>query len=207
MSGLLRLSCRFCASHGEYQHRAVGIGHTGTQGHQGVHIGGTVEKAPGAADKEPLVNHQNDAGKEQLGNSRGGAALLQKCRQGHIPQHPSHGNIHQHPQENQRGNQSGRKVPGGLLRLRGLGLFSALGAGLVAGLFHRRDDFLGGNLPFHRHIPGEQIHRAIRHPRHRPGGLLHPGTAGGAGHALYHKVFHGIPPISSASGGFPSARR
>ena len=177
----------------------------GAQGHQGIHVGGAVPQAFKAGDKKLLVDHHDDHSQIELDQCLSHIVLRQEGRQGPVPHHGAHGEIHQHRQKTNRPDQPLLQdrclfILQGLLRLRhaaggSLLTAGALLRGTVACRLHRRDNIRGGGGSLNTHGVGQQAHRAGCDARHMGHGFLHSGTASRAAHAsdivlLHFKSFY-----------------
>ena len=169
-----------------------------------VHIGRAPPEALEAADKEFLIDHHDDARKQQLHQTHGDVVAVKPLRQRPIPHHMPHGEVHQHQQEDHGGDQPlfqlrrfvvGQRVLCGARGLR----FRTLARCAVARVLHRADDRLRRGRSLHAHRIGQQAHRAGGDARHLGNRLFHTGAARRAAHARYIILFHIASPISSAS--------
>ena len=89
------------AGHGEQGVGAPEKAGRGTQRHQCVHVGGTVEQALEAADEELLVDDHYDARQQQLDQTHGNVVAVEPVGERPAPHHVAHREIHQHRQKDQ----------------------------------------------------------------------------------------------------------
>ena len=88
-----------------------------------------MEQALEAADEELLVDDHDDAGQQQLDQGHRDVVAVKPGGQGPAPHHVSHGEVHQHQQKAQGGNQPPPEF-GGLVV--GQGFQAASGEGAAA---------------------------------------------------------------------------
>ena len=170
----------------------------GAQGHQRVHVGRAVEEALEAVEEELLVDDHDDAGQQQLDEAHGNVVAVKPVGEGPAPHHVSHGEVHQHQQKAQRGDEPplelGRLMIGQGVQIGAGAVGSVAGrtleAGTVTGVLHGFEDGRLAGRALHAHGVGQQAHRAAGHARYFLYGLFHPGRAGRAAHARNVILFH-----------------
>ena len=65
-----------------------------------------MDEAFEAADEKLLVDDHDDARQDQLDEAHGDVVAVEPVRQGPAPHHVAHGEVHQHQQETQRGDEA-----------------------------------------------------------------------------------------------------
>ena len=186
------------AGHGEEGISAPHEACHGAEGHQRIHVGCAVDEALEAVDEELLVDDHDDARQQQLDKAHGDVVAVEPVGQGPAPHHVAHGEVHQHQQEAQRGDETAlelRCLAVGQCIEAGTGARSLTGRGIlracaVACLLHSREDGGRGGCAFHAHGVCQKAHRAARDPRHLLHGLFYPGRAGRAAHTRDIVLFH-----------------
>ena len=136
----------------------------GAQGHQRVHVGRAVEEALEAVDEELLVDDHDDAGQQQLDEAHGNVVAIKPVGEG--PHHVAHGEVHQHQQKAQRGDEPplelGRLMVGQGVQIGAGAVGSVTGrtleAGTVTGVLHGFEDGRLAGRALHAHGVGQQAH-------------------------------------------------
>ena len=149
--------------HAEEHEDAPGKGHAGTHGHQRIHIGRAVDEPLPAGDEELLVDDQHNGAEDHLQEGKGHMVSGQESRRRETGHVHAHGEIHEHEQEAEGGEQPAPeagcfRIPEGIFRRGGRrrGSGSAFFTGTVPGFLHGTDDFRRGGGAFHTHGIGEQ---------------------------------------------------
>ena len=154
-----------------------------------------VDKTLKAADKKALVDDHDKAGEQKLQKAVGRAVFRDESGGRPAPHGVTHGDVHQHGQQAQRGKEPlfqpwGLMVGEGVLLCGNALLRRAPEGSAVTGFFHGGNDFCACNAALHGHGVGQKIDRAGAYPRQRAHGLFHPGAAGGAAHACDVILLH-----------------
>ena len=182
---------------------AVDQGCQRAHGNQRVHIGSPVPQGRKATAIVHPVQVHNGKGQEKLQERRHQGAVIPARRR--KPHHMAHGKVHQY-----------HKAKGGtpnprfhfFQRVLLLGRFFCRAFRyrcLIPGVFHSPDDAFRHLVifRFHCHGPGQQVYLCSFHSGDRLGHLLHPGRAGGTGHACDLEFqFHTLPLFSFYYGVF-----